>query len=262
MLSPLFEFFEVVADELCANASRVITQADLAARDDRTPQLLEDLTRQMKAASSDDAIRLAVERLEQHFSARGARIPFTYEPATGRFTASDLVFLNFVTQMSRIRGLREKAHDFECEVAQKLSERVTGQVHRVGFPRDRMKKRPQFNAHLRTLGFGQDVALGHDKDGGFDILWVLPIGAIPHRPLVSLQCKNGNFSIENADISVGAASRSLAQHAGLQPDVHVPCVLFNDYISRENMTPKPLNFVPLGLTDLSAMTEPVTLQMI
>jgi hypothetical protein len=261
MPSPLFEFFEVVAGELCMAESRVITREDLATRDDRAP-LLDDLKRQMKAASSDEAIRLAVGNLDRHFAERGARTPFTYNTATGRFTGSDRVFLAFVVEMSQIRGLRERAKDFECEVARRLSERASGNLDRVGFPRDHLKKRPQFNAHLRTLGFGRDVALGAEKDGGFDILWSLPVGAVPHRPLVSVQCKNGSFSIENADVSLGAASRSFSQHSGLQPSVHVPCVLFNDYISRENLTPKQLNFVPLGLTDLSPMIERVTLQMI
>lgn len=261
MPSPLFEFFEVVAEELCADDSRVITREDLAARDDRAP-LLDELKRQMKAASSDEAIRLAVDCLDRHFAERGSRTPFTYDPATGRFVASDHTFLPFVVEMSQIRGLRERARDFECEVARRLSEKASGNLHRVGFPRDHLTTRPQFNTHLRTLGFGRDVALGAEKDGGFDILWVLPVGAIPHRPLVSVQCKNGSFNIENADVSVGAASRSFSQHSGLQPSVHVPCVLFNDYISRESLTPKQLNFVPLGLTDLSPMIDRVTLQMI
>ena len=261
MPSPLFEFFEVVAEELSADDSRVITREDLAARGDTTP-LLDDLKREMKAASSDEAIRLAVEFLDRHFAERGSRTPFTYDPATGRFIASDRAFLAFVVEMSEIRGLREKAKDFECEVARRLSEKASGNVHRVGFPRDRMRTRPQFNAHLRTLGFGSDVALGAEKDGGFDILWALPVGAVPHRPLVSVQCKNGSFNIETADVSLGAASRSFSQHSGLQPSVHVPCVMFNDYISGENLTRKQLNFVPLGLTDLSPMIDRVTLQMI
>ena len=261
MPSPLFELFEVVAEELCAEDSRVITREDLATRNDKAP-LLDALKRQMNAASSDEAIRLAVERLERHFAERSSCIPFAYDPATGRFTASDPLFLAFVTEIGQMRGLRERARDFECEVARKLSEKASGNFHRVGFPRDHLKTKSQFNNHLRTLGFGRDVLLGDDKDGGFDILWELPVGALPHRPLVSVQCKNGPFNIDNAYISVGKASASLSQHSGLQPGVHVPCVLFNDYISRESLTPKRLNFVPLGLTDLFPTTERVTLQMI
>lgn len=261
MLSALFEFFEVVANELCTDNSRVITRADLYDREAETP-LLDDLRRQMKVGGNDEAIRLAIECLEEHFADKGSRIPFAYDPATGRFSASDLAFLTFVTEMNSMRGLSKRARDFECEVARKLSEKASGDFHRVGFPRDHMTTRVLFNEHLRTLGFGRDVALGSEKDGGFDIIWVLPVGAMPHRPFVSVQCKNGGFDIENADKSVGAASRSLSQHSGLQPGIHVPCVLFNDYISRQSLPAKQLNFVPLGLTDLSTANERVTLQMI
>jgi len=55
-----------------------------------------------------------------------------------------------------------------------------------------------FNEHLRTLGFDRPVALGWDKDGGLDILWLLPIGSIPHRPIVSVQCKNGEQTRRSA----------------------------------------------------------------
>ena len=49
MPSPLFEFFEVVAEELCVENTRVITREDLAARDDRA-LLLDDLKREMKVS--------------------------------------------------------------------------------------------------------------------------------------------------------------------------------------------------------------------
>ena len=120
----------------------------------------------------------------------------------------------------------------------------------------------EFNAHLKTLGFDRPVLLGKEKDGGLDILWLLPMGTIPHRPLVSVQCKNGEFNMEVADQSVGAATRSFSRHTGLQPTIHVPCVLFNDYISPESFTLKQLTFVPLGLTDLARMNERISLQMI
>jgi hypothetical protein len=125
-----------------------------------------------------------------------------------------------------------------------------------------MTKRPDFNAYLKTIGFAEDVALGKEKDGGLDILWLLPIGTIPHRPIVSVQCKNSEFDIEEGDVSVGAGNRSLGQHRRLQPSVHVPCVLYNDYLYPEVVTPKAMNFVPLGLTDLSPMVNIVTTEAI
>ena len=261
MPTPLFEFFETIAEELSSEESRVITRADLQVNDEESP-LLDELKKEMKTGSTEEAIQGAVEALRQHFESKGSKLPFAYDPATGRFTATDHDFLLFVTDMSNMRSIGKKSRDFECSVANRLGQRATGSIHRVGHPRDTKKKSTDFNAHLRTLGFGRPVLLGNDKDGGFDILWLLPIGSIPHRPIVSVQCKNGRFKIEVADQSVGAGSRSFSQHAGLQPNIHVLCVLFNDYIYPEIMTRKMLNFVPLGLTDLAAAIETISVTLI
>lgn len=102
------------------------------------------------------------------------------------------------------------------------------------------------------------MLLGKDKDGGLDILWLLPVAAIPHKPIVSVQCKNSAFKIEDADKSIGAGSRSLGQNGSLQVGIHVPCVLFNDCIHSEMLTRKQFNFVPLGLSDLAPLKEKVS----
>ena len=119
-----------------------------------------------------------------------------------------------------------------------------------------------FNEHLRTLGFDRPVALGWDKDGGLDILWLLPIGSIPHRPIGSVQCKYGEFKMEVADASLGPGSRSFSQHGGLQPSIHVPCVLFNDYLCPTRLPAKQMNFVPLGLSDLAAIQQMISIELI
>jgi len=261
MASALFDFFETIADELSSAPSRVITRDSLRINDEEPP-LLDELKREMKAADSSDAMLKAFAALTKHFEARGSRIPFSYDPLSGRFTALDHDYLEFVRAMSEIRSIGRKSRNFECSVAQRVSQRATGSIHRVGHPRDRKKKSKEFNRHMKKLGFEQPVLLGKDKDGGFDIMWMLPLGAVPHRPLVSLQCKNGEFSMKEADASVGAASRSLSQHGGLVERVHVPCVIFNDYIVGERLTKKQLNFVPLGLTDLAAIERTPTVEMI
>jgi hypothetical protein len=261
MPTPLFEFFETIADELSSEESRVITRADLQVNDEESP-LLDDLKREMNAASTEEAIQRAVDALHRHFEGKGSKLPFEYDPATGRFTAIDREYLEFVKNMSSIRSINTKSHDFECGVATCLGQRATGSIHRIGHPRDHKTKKADFNSHLKQLGFGRPVLLGKEKDGGFDILWLLPVGTIPHRPLVSVQCKNGKFTMETADQSVGAGSRSFSQHAGLQPTVHVPCVLFNDYIYPELLTSKQLNFVPLGLTDLAPVSEKISVELI
>jgi hypothetical protein len=261
MFSPLFEFFEVIAEELAAEESRVLTRSDLQIRDEDSP-LLDELKRQMRANSTEEAITSAVAALKAHFEAKGALLPFEYDPTTGRFTARDRDYLIFIKEMSGIRSIAKRSRDFEYSVAGRLGQRATGEIHRVGHPRDTRKKKKDFNAHLRTLGFAKPVLLGQEKDGGFDILWMLPIGTIPHRPFVSVQCKNGKFDMKAADASIGAGSRSFAQHAGLQASIHVPCVLFNDYIEPAGLTSKRLNFVPLGLTDLASLRENVAVECI
>jgi len=257
MPAPLFEFFEVIAEEISSESSRVISRAQFEIDGQEAP-LLDDLKREMRASSTEEAMQRAVEGLREHFAGKGAKLPFDFDPATGRFTALDHEFLEFIKNMRSIRSIGKRAQDFERGVAVRLGTRATGTVHRVGHPRTHKKGKASFNAYLKKLGFARPVLLGKEKDGGFDILWLLPIGTIPHRPIVSVQCKNGEFDIEEADRSVGAGSRSLGQHAGLLPDVHVPCVLFNDYIYPQRLTAKPLNFVPLGLTDLAGLVQKIS----
>ncbi len=261
MYSSLFEFFEIVAEELSAETSRVLTRSDLQIKDEDSA-LFDELKREMNANSTEDAIERAVEALAVHFQQKGAQLPFEYDPATGRFTAKDPEFLSFIKNMSSIRSLAKRSREFEYGVAERLGQRTTGSIHRVGHPRAIKTRSKDFNAHLRTLGFTRPVLLGREKDGGLDILWLLPIGTIPHRPIVSVQCKNGKFDIEEADASIGAGSRSFSQHAGLQATVHVPCVLFNDYIEPGGMTTKQLNFVPLGLTDLAPLQQTISVEFI
>lgn len=261
MPSPLFEFFEVVADELNVHGSIVITPDSLKAKD-KDSSLLDDLQHELKATSAEEAIKRAVQELEKHFKAKGAQLPFGYTPTTGMFVVTDAQFLRFVKDMSRIRSVGTRSRDFECGVAERLRLRATGTIHRVGHPRDAKKKKTEFNAHLQTLGFDRPVLLGKEKDGGFDILWQLPVGTIPHRPLVSVQCKNGQFDMHAAQASIGIGSISLSQYTGLQSSVHVPCVLFNDYLHPQRLTTKQLNFVPLGLSDLASLVHAVSVELI
>jgi hypothetical protein len=216
----------------------------------------------LKANSAEEAIGLAVGELKNHFKSKGATLPFEYERSTGMFQAKDAEFLGFVKEMSGIRSSGKRSRDFECRVAQRLQVRATGTIHRVGHPRDVKKKKTDFNEHLRALGFVRPVALGREKDGGLDILWHLPLGAIPHRPFVSVQCKNGKFDMDAAQASIGTGSMSLSQYAGLQASVHVPCVVFNDYVYSQRLTAKQWNFVPLGLTDLASLEQHVSIELI
>ena len=261
MPEPLFEFFERVAVELSVEKSKVITHDDFRLGKDLSP-LLEELMKNLKAVSAEKVIPCAVVKLKEHFESKGAKLPFEYDEQTGRFTATDQAFLSFVMEMKDMRTIGKRAKDFECRVAKRLALRATGALHRVGHPRDKEKTKKRFNRYLRKLGFNSPVLLGKEKDGGFDILWLLPIGTIPHRPIVSVQCKNSEFDVSDADESVGAGKRSFGQNQRLQPTVHVLCVLFNDYLHPRRITEKPVEFVPLGLSDLASLSGPTALNFI
>jgi hypothetical protein len=261
MPRPLFQFFEDVAEELSVKPSKVITRDDFRTmEEDSLP--LEELMMELRITKAEDTIPCAVEKLQDHFESKGAALPFMYDQVSGRFETVDADFISFVNAMKGIRSIGRRSRDFECTVAQRLGRRATGAIHRIGHPRDRKKTRAQFNRYMKTLGFSRPVAYDKEKDGGLDILWLLPLGAIPHKPIVSVQCKNSEFDIEDADKSIGAGARSLGQNNSLQPGVHVPCVLFNDYIHPDMLTRKQFNFVPLGLTDLAPLREKILVKCI
>ncbi|UXE65524.1 MAG: hypothetical protein KA713_13695 [Chryseotalea sp. WA131a] len=258
----LFEFFEIVVQELNTSKSRVITASDLTGKG-KSLSLIDELRELTKEFDSEAAINKSVALLETHFTSKGYNLPFSFNAVTKRFDSLDDDYLKFIVDMISIRSVGKRSRDFECSVAERLKLRTTGAIHRVGFPRDQKKKKNQFLTHLKTLGFkaNPDPWLP-DKDGGLDILWVLPLGSIPHAPILSLQCKNGNFNMADADKSVMAGNRSLGEHAGLQAQIHVPCVLFNDYIYLERLVQKGMNWVPLGLSDLARLTNSVSLELI
>lgn len=250
MPSPLFQFFEMVAEELTLEESRVLTSSDFDPEGNHA-SVLDELRGELNVLTNDQAIREAVKQLETHFEERGSRLPFSYDSETSRFKAEDKEYLRFVTDTREIRGQGKSAKDFELSVMERVKLRVTGALHRVGHPRATHKKRPQFNGYLADIGFNGQVLLDKEKDGGFDILWVLPLGAPPHQPVVSLQCKNGMYTTSEGDKSTGTTKRSLNQHRGLMCEVHVLCVLFNDYITSDLLPKKAMQWVPLGLSDLS-----------
>lgn len=244
MPSPTFEFFEDVCNELYRRNEAVLPDDELLS-DDR----VRDLQDEYGGVAPDTVIRHALARLSKHFKARGSSLPFNCDLASRLFTVIDRDYIDFVATASSIRGVGRRSRTFEEETTRRLSVRGSGSFYRVGWPRRTQRKRTEFVRYLRRLGFNNKIAFGREKDGGLDILWTLPLGAIPHRPIVSIQCKNGSFSLSQADQSNGPARRSLGCHRGLQVNVHTLCVIFNDYI--ETLPPKPFDFVALGLSDLA-----------
>src|SRR5436190_223161 len=130
MPSALFDFFEVVADELTSEPTRVITSEEVRARNQESA-LLDNLQAEMNAGTSDDAIDRAAAALRAHFQGKSASVPFDYDPETARFTATDMDYLEFINEMRSIRSIGKRSRDFECNVATWLGRRATGSIHRV-----------------------------------------------------------------------------------------------------------------------------------
>jgi len=255
MLSPTFRLFELVCSELASAESVVIATDDFIADGTKNP-LMDELDLEYKRSDDDGAFNEALNSLQSHFASKGSSLPFDYDTNTGRFTTVDRDYIDFVDLMRNIRSNKEKSSEFEHKVTERLALRTTGVLHRVGWARARFKRVSELNKYLQTtFGFTKDILLGREKDGGFDILWAPPIGSFPHRPIVSVQCKNGEYDQATADASLGATKASLDRQDGLFPDVHLYCVLFNDYIHRGVLPEKRVNFVPLGISDLAAPTK-------
>jgi hypothetical protein len=249
MFKASFELFEVVCSELDRKNSTVLTTKGFSL--DRVDDIFQDLKREFNETGEEEAINKAISALEQHFHAKGAELPFHFDRETREVSPCDPEFIAFISRMSEIRTIPKASREFELDVTQRLSARLTGLIHRVGWPRAEKQGREAFLKHLETLGFRKGVVVGREKDAGLDILWLPPLGAIPHRPLVSVQCKNSWFDLDEADRSLGPTTRSLGCHGGLLHSVHLCCVLFNDYVESCSLGEKPLNFVPLGLSDLA-----------
>lgn len=257
MLTPTFRFFESICNELADAQSVVVTRDDFVVDGPKAP-LMDDLDLEYRRSDDDGALGDAVTALSKHFASKGASLPFTYNPVTGRFTATDAEYIDFVDLMRNIRSNPKMSSEFERKVTERLALRTTGVIHRVGWKRTRDQQVKQFNRYLQKhIGFTQDVLLGKEKDGGLDILWAPPIGSFPHRPLVSVQCKNGEYDRTVADASLGPSKGSLDRQDGLLPEVHLYCVLFNDYITPNILPEKRVGFVPLGISDLAAPLRPI-----
>ncbi len=251
MASAIFEFFELMVDEFQGKKEVFFGVGRMQDRHGTPNTLLVELKRELKVSKDSDVIPTAVKEIIAHFEEKSGTEPFNYEPSTSRFYSPNEDFMDFVRTCKEIRSLGTRAKDFELAILERLSHKLSGEIHRVGWPHERLKRSVEFNKHLRAnFGFKLDVALGSEKDGGFDILWKIPLGGAPFVPIVSIQCKNGDYSFVQAASSLVASRTSLVRHVYLHKEVHVNCVVFNDYISPKELFPKGSEYVPIGLSDL------------
>ncbi len=259
-MTPTFQFFEDVCCELYFSNEAVLPEDTFLSSVDefgnRNEDFLRDLQDEYEELDPQVAVPRALSALREHFKARGSDLPFTYDLPTRSFTVEDRPYIEFVAQASGMRGVPRDSRAFEIATANRISKRGLGSFHRTGWPRSKKKTVKEFNEYLRSLGFDNRVVFGKEKDGGFDILWMLPLGAVPRRPILSFQCKNASYDLKNA--SNLTTEMSFGCHQGLLERVHTLCVVFNDYIEERMLSKKPLPFVPLGLSDLAEPLVPLT----
>jgi hypothetical protein len=255
MVSRVFEFFELIAEELCDDSDFVLTSRDLEGRDKGGGAFVTELMQECAVASQDEVVPAAVAKIERHFATKKLTLPFTFDRKKSRFVLVERSVAEFIGRCSATRSLTKRSREFEEIVLNRLGERLPGKLHRVGAPRNKGTKIAKVNEHLRTeFGFKDDVLTGADKDGGFDILWLVPLGTEAFQPLFSIQCKNGQFRDEDASSSVAQSNRSLANHRNLMPEAHVNCVVFNDYLDTPVRFRRGVQYVPIGLSDLFGAT--------
>lgn len=256
MANAAFEFFEEICNELRDHDETVLVE------DDFSPSVVSDLKRRYKEPVAIAAIRAALAELEKHFQARGAALPFEYDLQTCRYQAVDRDYIAYISDANGMRGRGVDSKEFERATSKRLIHRLTGLIRRVGSPRDSYKKKNKFNTYLRQFGFRKDVLPRRTKgvgDGGFDILWLPPLGAVPLRPVVSMACKNSRFNRDQGFSSVGKAKQSHGCHSHMSAsETYMCCVIYNDYIDQTYLPRLArVEFVPLGLSDLSTLENKV-----
>jgi len=229
--------------------------------DDFSAVLVESVKRSYKEGVATSAVAKALNYLSNHFDRRGSALPFHYDLTTGKVTALNREYIDFVSDAQDQRTTPKEAKNFEIATSKHLATRLTGILRRVGSPRTKYKGRDEFAGYLGTFGFEKRVLVGNDKDGGFDILWFPPLGAFPFRAMVSLQCKNSTYNREEGFKSVGRAKQSFLRHSHARAEeCHLHCVVYNDYIDEKVMEhARHAEFVPLGLSDLAPLTVQISL---
>jgi hypothetical protein len=248
MPSPTFEIFETICDELSSVGETYITSKSFS------PSIIQKLQRTYGNVSPEESIRKCLKALSDHFLRRGARLPFSFNRETLFFRTANEQFVNFVALAKSIRGEGDESKAFEVAAATRLFSMITGDVRRIGWPREEFSEVAEFRAYLQGLGFEDYAVETNDKDCGFDVIWYPPLGAVPLRAMISLQCKNSSVDFDDASASVARARRTLARHSVLRaPEVTLFYVLFNDYIDELAFRKYTgWTFVPLGITDLIA----------
>lgn len=233
--------------------------------DDALPDsLVDDLMGKYSTTSRREAYDSGLAELRQHFEQKDSRLPFDCDLSTKEFRTTDPSYISFIAAVANKRGNGgDDAREFEVKTADRLARRVTGAVYRVGAPRKRLARKREFVPYLQALGFDRNCLEARDRDGGLDILWLPPLGTVPLRALVSVQCKNSLFDEADASRSVARAKRTFQRHSNVRGSNHLYFVVFNDYIDKRYVGRAcGWTFIPLGLSDLSANGAAITSEIL
>jgi hypothetical protein len=251
--NPAFDLLESICVELADYKQRVIDEQALPS------DLREKLRKKFNETADGAAFDATLEWLRAHFAARRSVLPFEWSQATREFSVTDDMLVSFIASAKNGRSVGgPAAKEFEIQSTRLLARKLTGELHTVGDPRQGSNNHRTFVKHLMTLGFDKKCLEARDKDGGLDILWLPPLGAVPIRPVVVLQCKNSYFNESEAAKSAGRARRTLSRHSHIRGHELVYAV-FNDYIDEQFLGAAcGWTFVPLGLSDLALITPPDT----
>jgi hypothetical protein len=244
---PTFELFEAICQELAVRDTSVMADNNF------DTQLIDELKVKYGKTDGTTAVDAALATLSDHFYTKATELPFAWDVATREFNARDKAYMDFISFASSKRGCGgQDAKEFEVRTMSRLSARLTGALHHVGTPRQLHRKKNEFEKYLRDLGFDKGCLGKNDQDGGFDIVWLPPLGSTPLRPLISLQCKNSSFSESEANKSTGRAFRTMQRHSHIRGHNHMFFVIFNDYIDASYLgKAQGWIFIPLGLSDLA-----------
>ena len=148
MSNPAFDLFEEICSQLSDQPESILVD------DDYSPTTLESVRRWAREPATTAAVGKAISYLTAHFERRGSRLPFGYDPGTGRFTAIHREYIDFVSQAQEQRKIARESKNFEVATTQCLAIKLSGLLRRVGSPRKRYKKRAALARYLETqFGF-------------------------------------------------------------------------------------------------------------
>src|ERR1700722_4169833 len=133
--NPAFELFEEICAELGGQVEAVLVD------DGFSPATLVSIKQWFKEPVTAVAVAKALEYLREHFEARGSALPFQYDLHTGRVTALNPEYIDFVADVQNKRSVQKESRDFEVATSAHMAKRLTGILRRVGSPRKKYKTR-------------------------------------------------------------------------------------------------------------------------